>query len=77
MDNQLVLTERELQEIGMAMTYSQDFNHGTDGHNRLNLVTKLALAAGFRPSPHSKWYVEKPENCRIDNFDGKNITWPL
>lgn len=35
--------ERELAEIEFAKIYTEKFNHGTDGHNRLNIVTKLAL----------------------------------
>lgn len=34
-------TERELSEIRFALTYVDTFNHGTDGHNRLNVIAKL------------------------------------
>lgn len=76
MEEELVLTERELMEIGFAMKYSKDFNHGTDGHNRLNVLTKLALALGFRPSENTAWGIAAPQQVRIDNYEGRNITWP-
>ena len=34
-------TERELNEIIFCRTYVAKFNHGTDGHNRMVVVTKL------------------------------------
>lgn len=37
-----LLTEREIREVEFARIYSTEFGHGTDGHNRLNLITKLA-----------------------------------
>lgn len=36
-----LLTEREISEIEFAQLYSREYNHGTDGHNRLNLIAKL------------------------------------
>lgn len=36
------LSERERQEIEFAEIYAEDFGHGTDGHNRLNLIATLA-----------------------------------
>lgn len=44
---ELQITQRELKEIHLAMLYSVEFNHGTDGHNRLNLVAKFAIDKGF------------------------------
>lgn len=35
-------TIRETQEIGFAQVYTDQFTHGTDGHNRLLLIAKLA-----------------------------------
>lgn len=35
-------TERELKEIYFALMYAYNFSHGTDGHNRLILIAKLA-----------------------------------
>lgn len=35
------LSEREKDEIRLALLYSIGSNHGTDGHNRLNLIAKL------------------------------------
>lgn len=36
------LGERELKEIEFARVYASKFGHGTDGHNRLILLAKLA-----------------------------------
>lgn len=36
-----LLTEREIREVEFARLYAKEFNHGTDGHNRLVLITKL------------------------------------
>lgn len=36
------LTDRERKELEFARTYTEMYNHGTDGHNRLNLIAKLA-----------------------------------
>jgi len=33
--------ERERKELGFATMYYREFNHGTDGHNRLLLIAKL------------------------------------
>lgn len=44
---ELKITQRELKEIHLAMLYSSTFNHGTDGHNRLNLIAKFAIDKGF------------------------------
>ncbi len=41
------LTARELNEVFLAMYYAEHLAHGTDGHNRLVLVSKLAKACGF------------------------------
>lgn len=38
-----VLTERQQEEIEFALVYNASFNHGTDGHHRLNLIAALAL----------------------------------
>lgn len=38
----LGLSERDLKEIAFARLYTQDFSHGTDGHNRLLIVARLA-----------------------------------
>jgi len=37
-----LFTEREWAEIEFARTYTEDFRHGTDGHIRLMLISKLA-----------------------------------
>jgi predicted LPLAT superfamily acyltransferase len=36
------LEERQRQEVLFAVTYHLQFRHGTDGHNRLNLIALLA-----------------------------------
>lgn len=41
------LSARELNEIKLAMFYHAECNHGTAGHNRLNLIAKLAFANGL------------------------------
>lgn len=35
------LDDRQKQEVRFALDYSGRFNHGTDGHHRLNLIAKL------------------------------------
>jgi hypothetical protein len=37
-----LLNERELKELHFARLYAAEFHHGTDGHNRLLLLDKLA-----------------------------------
>jgi hypothetical protein len=34
--------KRAVKEIEFAKLYAAKFNHGTDGHGRLNLIAKLA-----------------------------------
>ena len=36
------LDERQKQEVAFARLYALEFKHGTDGHNRLLLIAKLA-----------------------------------
>lgn len=36
------LTSREQAELKFARVYVDHFDHGTDGHNRLVLIAKLA-----------------------------------
>ena len=36
------MTERDLKEIAFARLYNEDFKHGTDGHNRLIIIARLA-----------------------------------
>ena len=36
------LTSREQSELKLAQVYVEHFDHGTDGHNRLTLIHKLA-----------------------------------
>lgn len=43
----LVITTRQLQDIDWCMTYNDKFNHGADGHNRMNTVAVMARALGF------------------------------
>jgi hypothetical protein len=32
---------RQLKEIDFAQVYAKEFNHGTDGHNRLLLIDRM------------------------------------
>lgn len=34
--------ERERKEIEFALTYARDFHHGTNGHNALMIIAKMA-----------------------------------
>ena len=36
------LTDRERKELEFAELYDKEFSHGTDGHNRLLLISKIA-----------------------------------
>jgi hypothetical protein len=36
------LDERQRKEVEFALIYADGFAHGTDGHNRLLLIAKLA-----------------------------------
>ena len=36
------LSDREINEIRLAIHYTKRLNHGTAGHNRLTLIAKLA-----------------------------------
>ena len=35
-------SEHDLQEIKFALLYSQDFQHGTDGPNRLPIIARFS-----------------------------------
>lgn len=43
----IYLTKREIKELQHCMYYAENCNHGADGHNRMNLVAKLAHALGI------------------------------
>ena len=36
------LDDRQRKEVEFALIYEDGFKHGTDGHNRLLLIAKLA-----------------------------------
>jgi len=36
------LDERQVKEVEFAETYANSFHHGTDGHHRLMLISKMA-----------------------------------
>lgn len=40
--NELELTERELNEISLALVYEELYNHGTSGHMAYVVIAKLA-----------------------------------
>lgn len=41
------LNERQIKEMYLALFYAEKLGHGTDGHNRLILIAKLARQLGF------------------------------
>jgi hypothetical protein len=41
------------------MYYTSNLKHGTDGHNRLVLINKLALACGFRLVGQELYYEDE------------------
>ena len=47
MNEQQMISDRELYEIRLALLYENYCNHGTAGHNRLSLIAKLAKNAGY------------------------------
>lgn len=44
MNSKIEFDERELAEIALATYYALALHHGTAGHNRLMLISKLAEA---------------------------------
>lgn len=66
-DGSLVLTTREFDEIKFATLYDRDFGHGTDGHNRLLLIAKLAMHLGFAPDPDGTDFIVPKGICIRDN----------
>ena len=54
MEQKLTLTDREFKEIQLALYYERHCNHGTDGHNRLLLLAKLAHYAGIELNSDKK-----------------------
>ena len=49
MDWKSAFTKRELKEIGFAVLYAQDFNHGTDGHNAKIIIAKMVKILESNP----------------------------
>lgn len=47
MENKLKLTKRELSEIHLAMSYAENFHHGTAGHNGYMVLAKVMAFQGF------------------------------
>jgi hypothetical protein len=47
MKTNLVLDERELDELHHALYYRAVLHHGTIGHNQLMLLGKIAESLGF------------------------------
>lgn len=65
------LTERELKEIQLALYYESDLAHGTDGHNRIILLAKLARHVGFELKGidwPELWYMDK-----LVDLEGKGL----
>lgn len=48
MPDHIYENERQLKEIILALFYDQYLKHGTAGHNRLNLIARLAKKHGMR-----------------------------
>jgi hypothetical protein len=36
------LNERELKEVNFCREYARNYSHGTDGHSRMIVISKLA-----------------------------------
>lgn len=66
----LVITVRELAEIRFAMEYAGQYAHGTDGHNRLILVAKMAHHLGFRRSRG-----DIPKGVLVDDELAALVNW--
>lgn len=66
----LTLTQRELDEIELAMYYDARLSHGTAGHNRLLLIAKLAKALGFEYLAASHNYVFPPDGVAVEKPSG-------
>lgn len=64
MCNPIKLTERELKEIQFCMYYSENYMHGTMGHNSKVIVAKMAYAMGFHLD--KKDGLIAPENVTLD-----------
>lgn len=62
----LVITNRQLQDIDWCMTYNDKFNHGADGHNRMNTVAAMAIALGFHYSDNGR-KLEIPVGVTVDD----------
>ena len=41
------LTRREAKEVALCIIYDENYNHGTAGHNRMQLIAKLASYCGI------------------------------
>lgn len=59
----LEITERQAKEIQFAIYYAEYGNHGTDGHNRLLLIAKMAFFLGFRNDVTN--HLVLPEGAKI------------
>ena len=65
MEHILVITTRELKEIGHAMQYAQNWAHGTTGHNQLMLIAKTYEYLGFYFD--EKGDLKIPDKVRVED----------
>lgn len=65
MEHILVITSRELKEIGHAMQYAQNWAHGTSGHGQLMLIAKTYEFLGFYFDEKNNLVV--PDKVRVDD----------
>lgn len=65
MEHLLVLTTREVKEIGHAMHYALNYAHGTSGHGQLMLLAKFAEHLGFHFDEKNS--LVTPDKVRVDD----------
>lgn len=60
------LDERQKQEVNFSRTYTDFFNHGTNGHNQYLLIAKLANLL-HTITGDACWALEKEEDDIANN----------
>ena len=71
MNDKVVLTQREHDEIKWAMLYRSHFSHGTAGHNQLRIIAKLAEALGFELNREDDVYWLDGPFAIVENIPGE------
>lgn len=66
MEHILVITPRQLKDIIFCMEYTHNYNHGADGHNRMNTMTAMAEFIGFYWNEEGNT-VEIPNTVRVED----------